>query len=154
MPMQGQPRQVTVNDIIHADPRVVAIKQEYTKVQNEENEDILKLSYAEADKIANMGAFKYLNNYDEVEEARKELLPEFRKLITQIHILIENLKDKRMLKEELTNKFNKLAEEIVEDLKKKFRPHPESSESGLESGESASESGNCACGNPDCGCKH
>lgn len=138
----GQPKQVTVNDIIHADNRVIELKKVYAGFQNKKNEIILDLSRVEADIIKTMGAFEYLNKFTEIEDAQKELLPEFRRLITRKNVLIEEVKNAETSLEHCTDTFNKLAEQIVADLKKQFR-QPQSAESCLESCPDCD--GNCGC---------
>ena len=152
MPISSGPRQVTVNDIIHADERVVALKKKYQEAQNKKNQKVLDISYVESDIIKTMGAFEYLNNFNEVDEARADLLPEFRRLITRKHILIEEIRDEERAMEEYTQTFNKLADEIVKDLQRQFGQ----SGSAPESGESAPEvsAPECDCHNPDCNCQH
>ena len=138
----GQPKQVTVSDIIHADQRVIELKKVYAGFQNKKNEIILDLSRVEADIIKTMGAFEYLNKFSEIDEAQKELLPEFRRLITRKNVLIEEVKNAETSLEQCTDTFNKLAEQIVADLKKQFR-QPQSAESCPESCPDCD--GNCGC---------
>ena len=142
----GQPKQVTVSDIIHADQRVIELKKVYAGFQNKKNEIILDLSRVEADIIKTMGAFEYLNKFSEIDEAQKELLPEFRRLITRKNVLIEEVKNAETALENCTTTFNKLAEQIVADLKKQFR-QPQSAESCPESCPDCD--GNCGCQTAD-----
>lgn len=132
MPITQPPKQITVNDIIHSDERVIQLKKIYQEHQNQKNELILNISHVEADIIKTMGAFEFLNDFQETNEAKKELLPTFRVLITKKRQMIDAIKAEDKTMEDTTNDFNKLAQEIVKDLQKQFKG-PVSAESCPES---------------------
>ena len=118
MPAQPQQKPITVNDIVHSDPRVLELKKQYNAIAKLKNELILQISYIEADIIATMGAFEYLNAFTEVEEARAELMEKFRPLIVKKQGLIEEIASQDIAMDEKTKAFETLANQIVEDLKK------------------------------------
>jgi hypothetical protein len=120
MPIQQPPRQVTVNDIINSDERVVALKKTYHEFANKKNALILAISRVEADIIKTMGAFEYLNNFTDILEAQTELLPKFRGYVQQKQALIEEIKTQDIGMENATKQFQVLQGEIIKELQAQF----------------------------------
>lgn len=153
MPITQPPRQVTVNDIINSDERVVALKKTYHEFANKKQELILAISRVEADIIKTMGAFEYLNGFDDAHVAQNELLPKFRALIAQKNLLIEAIKAQDAGMEGTTKQFQVLQQEIIKELQAQFT-QPGSAESCPESaptnesapdGECHGDCGDCKC---------
>lgn len=151
----NQPHQVTVNDIIHSDERVIQLKKTYQEFANKKNQLIFDISHVEAEIIKTMGAFEYLNQFapEDVVNEKNNLLPTFRTLITKKNNIIKEIavQDNGMKGTEAT--FNKLADEIVKDLQKQFRQPGTAScpESGESCPESAPED-ECCGGCNECKC--
>lgn len=132
----GQSQRVTVKDIVDADERVIKLKKMYQDLMNNKNQLILEISRVEADIIANMGAFTYLNNFNDIDEAQKELLPKFRILITKKRTIIDTIKNTEIGMKDLEKHYDKIAQDIVKELQKQFKQPetascPESAPDGI-----------------------
>lgn len=124
MPEQPQQRQITVNDIIHSDERVINLKKEYNGYLNQKNDLIIAVAHAESNIIYTMGAFEYLNAFTDTDDARADLLKKFMPYVIEKARLVKAIDEKDKLMEATTKRFEDLANSIVEDLKKAME-HPQ-----------------------------
>lgn len=143
---QGKP--VTVNDIIQADPRVKELKKNFQGFQQKKNEHVFAISHVEAEIIALMGAFEYLNNFTETDEERVKLLDKFLPLIEKKDNLISLMVEQDINMKNTEEEFKSVADSIVkelQDMKKKYESRFESTESCPESSPVCSCGKGCAC---------
>jgi hypothetical protein len=138
-------RPMTVNDVIHADERVVNLKKQFQEHQEDKNRLVLQLAYVEADIIKEMGAFEYLNNFTDTDEARLELSKRFPALTQQKAILIRGVSHKDKLMQECEESFKKLADSIVADLQKKVEEMRKQMEKASQSAPELPAVPTCSC---------
>lgn len=127
-----QVKPLTVNDIIHGDERTIQLKKEYNEYAQAKNNAILDISRVEADIIKEIGAVEYVESLlvgeqnisapdlelvESLKNEKARLVAKFNQLILDKSkwITFIALQDKNM--EGCTERFNKLADSIVEELK-------------------------------------
>lgn len=139
-------KQVTIQDIIQSDPRVVQLKKEYNELVQKRNALILDISFCESDIIRKMGQFEIVDPSLDVD-LYSHLKSEFIKLSAQKHNLILTIAggEKEMQKKQ--GEFEFLAEVIVDELKAQVGVGQQPQSGEFKPGEEE-ENHHCEC-NPD-----
>lgn len=112
----SQNKPLSVNDLVHQDPRSIELKKKHQNSMKITNEHVFNISHLEAKNIGLMSVYTYIHNFTDIEEEKEKLAKEFLEIISKKSALITVLCKEEDYRNDLEKEFQTVANTIVKEL--------------------------------------